>query len=317
MMTATNDSFKENEVYKLMDNISLEDVQAAEKLKSEANMFFSSKNYSRAIEKYTDAISFNPNSQVIYANRAFAYIKIEFFGAAIRDADTAITLDSAYVKGYYRRAVANMGLGNLKEALKDFKMVIKVAPGDQDAKRKCLECEKELRRIEFEKAITFDEVVKSAADLIGNIDAIEVSESYNGPRLGNEVTLEFFESLLESFKNEKRLHKKYAYQIMDQAKKLFEQDSSIVDIAIPNGSKLTVCGDIHGQFYDLLKIFELNGLPSQTNMYLWNGDFVDRGSFSVEVMFTLLTLKVLYPNSVFLSRGNHETDSMNKVIWFI
>lgn len=313
MMAAHDSILQENKVYALMENVSLQDVQAADKLKSEANSLFSNKNYSSAIKIYTDAISLNPNSQVIYANRAFAYIKIELFGAAIRDADLAIKLDSTYVKGYYRRAVANMGLGNLKEALKDFRMVLKVAPSDQDAKRKCVECEKELRRIEFEKAITFDEIVKSAKELIGDIDNIEVSESYDGPKLGDKVTLEFFESLLESFKNEKRLHKKYAYQIMDQAKTLLEQDCSIVDINIPNDSKLTVCGDIHGQFYDLMRIFELNGLPSQTNMYLWNGDFVDRGSFSVEVMFTLLTLKVLYPNSVFLSRGNHETDSMNKV----
>jgi serine/threonine-protein phosphatase 5 len=71
-----------------------------------------------------------------------------------------------------------------------------------------------------------------------------------------------------------------------------------------------------GQYYDLLNIFEINGRPSPTNMYLFNGDFVDRGSFSVEVIFTLLAYKWLYPNSFFLNRGNHETDDMNKVYGF-
>jgi serine/threonine-protein phosphatase 5 len=299
--------------YQLMENVSIQDVQAAELLKQDANTLFSKKNYSQAIQKYTDAITLNPNSQMLYSNRAFAYIKIELFGAAIRDADLAIKLDSNYTKGYYRRAVANMGLGNLKEALKDFKTVIKVAPSDMDAKKKYTECEKELRRIEFEKAITFEEVTKKAIDLIGNISDIEVPKSYDGPVLEDEVTLQFLETLIKAFKDEKRLHKKYAYQIMDKAKRILEADEAIVDVKIPQGARLTVCGDVHGQFYDLMRIFEENGLPSLTNMYLWNGDFVDRGSWSVEVMLTLLTLKVLYPKSVFLSRGNHETDNMNKV----
>ena len=53
-----------------------------------------------------------------------------------------------------------------------------------------------------------------------------------------------------------------------------------------------MCGDVHGQYYDLLNIWELNGQPSTSNRYLFNGDFVDRGSFSVEVILALLAFKV-------------------------
>lgn len=66
-----------------------------------------------------------------------------------------------------------------------------------------------------------------------------------------------------------------------------------------------------GQFYDLLHLFSLTGPPSPTHMLLFNGDFVDRGSWSVEVALTLFAYKWLYPNRVFLNRGNHETSDMN------
>jgi serine/threonine-protein phosphatase 5 len=58
---------------------------------------------------------------------------------------------------------------------------------------------------------------------------------------------------------------------------------------------ITVCGDTHGQFFDVLRIFDLNGRPSASNPYVFNGDFVDRGSFSFEVVFTFLAYKVAYP----------------------
>ena len=71
-----------------------------------------------------------------------------------------------------------------------------------------------------------------------------------------------------------------------------------------------MCGDVHGQFYDLLRIFELNGRPAPDNPYVFNGDFVDRGSFSFEVAITLLAFKARHPGAVALNRGNHETRSM-------
>ena len=65
-----------------------------------------------------------------------------------------------------------------------------------------------------------------------------------------------------------------------------------------------------------MNIFELNGLPSEENPYLFNGDFVDRGSFSVECIFVLFGFKLLYPNHFFMSRGNHESENMNKMYGF-
>jgi hypothetical protein len=65
-----------------------------------------------------------------------------------------------------------------------------------------------------------------------------------------------------------------------------------------------------------LNIFEKGGFPSETNPYLFNGDFVDRGSFSFETVFTLLAIKLSCPKGLFMLRGNHETKNMNKIYGF-
>ena len=98
----------------------------------------------------------------------------------------------------------------------------------------------------------------------------------------------------------------FCLQILCDIDSYMRTQPSMVDITVPDESKFTICGDIHGQFYDLMNIFEINGLPSQTNPYLFNGDFVDRGSFSVECIFTLFGFKLLYPNHFYLSRGNYS-----------
>ncbi|KAK8631707.1 hypothetical protein V6N13_028488 [Hibiscus sabdariffa] len=145
----------------------------------------------------------------------------------------------------------------------------------------------------------------------------EVEPQYSGAKIeGDVVTLDFVKKMMDDFKNQKCLHKRYAFQIVLQMREMLQVQPSLVDIKVPNGSHFTVCGDVHGQFYDLLNIFELNGLPSEENPYLFNGDFVDRGSFSVEVILTLFALKCMCPSAIYLARGNHESKSMNKIYGF-
>jgi diadenosine tetraphosphatase ApaH/serine/threonine PP2A family protein phosphatase len=76
-----------------------------------------------------------------------------------------------------------------------------------------------------------------------------------------------------------------------------------------------VVGDIHGNFDDLLRIFESMGYPPDTS-YVFLGDYVDRGRYSIEVLLLLYGLKVLFPGSLYLLRGNHETGSMTSFYGF-
>lgn len=296
--------------------ISDENAKLAEEMKIQANEYFKKQDYNKAIELYTRAIELNPAVAVYYGNRSIAYLKTECYGYALSDATKAIELDKNYIKGYYRRAAAHMCLGKFKLALRDYEAVAKARPKDADAKLKFAECSKIVKKLAFERAIAVDDTKKSIADSI-DFEGMVIEDEYIGPALEDgRVTLKFMIDLMQLYKEQGKLHRKYAYKILLDVKQLFMSQPSLVDIAVKDDEKFTICGDIHGQFYDLMNIFELNGLPSETNPYLFNGDFVDRGSFSVECIFTLFGFKLLYPDHFYMSRGNHESQTMNQMYGF-
>lgn len=268
----------------------------AEELKVLANEAFKAHKFAQAIDLYTQAIDLNGDNAVYWANRALAHTKLEEYGSAIIDATKAVEIDPKYSKGYYRRGAAYLAMAKFKEALKDFQQVKKLCPNDPDASKKLKECEKAVMKLKFEEAISVPESQRrSVADSV-DYTTIVVEPEYAGARIeGDVVTLDFVKKMMDDFKNQKSLHRRYALQIVLQTREMLRSLPTLVDVNVPDGKHFTVCGDVHGQFYDLLNIFELNGFPSEDNPYLFNGDFVDRGSFSVEVILTLFAFKCMCP----------------------
>ncbi|KAK0512776.1 hypothetical protein JMJ35_004793 [Cladonia borealis] len=288
--------------------------EEAAKLKARGNKCFANHEWLDAIDYYTKAVDLYDQDPSFYCNRAQANIKLEQYGYAIADATKAIELDPKYTKAYYRRAVANGAILQSRQALKDFKAAVRLEPQNQDAKLKLAECEKMVKRIEFQRAIAVEDEPSAFEGL--DIDSVAVEPDYDGARLAHEMTQDFIDDMITRFKNGKKLHRKYVYQIIAAVRKIVYQEPTMVEMEVQKGHKLTVCGDTHGQFFDLLEIFRLNGFPSESHYYLFNGDFVDRGSWSTEIALLLYAYKWLHPKAFFLNRGNHETDDMNRVYGF-
>lgn len=100
-------------------------------------------------------------------------------------------------------------------------------------------------------------------------------------------------------------------QLCQKATEIFVKEPNVLNLSAP----ITICGDIHGQFYDLMELFKIGGTPPETK-YLFLGDYVDRGFHSIETFSLLVCMKILYPDRIFLLRGNHESRQITQVYGF-
>ena len=141
-----------------------------------------------------------------------------------------------------------------------------------------------------------------------------MEKSYEGPKLETmndgkyKITIEFIRSMIQWFKDGKTLPRRYAWEIILGAHDHFVKEESLVDVKIEDDVTIDVIGDVHGairslylgrfqtdifagQFYDVVHLLSLTGEPSSNHILLMNGDLVDRGSWSIEVILTAFAFK--------------------------
>uniref|UniRef100_A0A9J7XSM6 Serine/threonine-protein phosphatase n=1 Tax=Cyprinus carpio carpio TaxID=630221 RepID=A0A9J7XSM6_CYPCA len=116
---------------------------------------------------------------------------------------------------------------------------------------------------------------------------------------------------IEQLNECKQLSENQVKILCEKAKEILSKESNVQEVRCP----VTVCGDVHGQFHDLMELFKIGGKSPDTN-YLFMGDYVDRGYYSVETVTLLVSLKVRYRERITILRGNHESRQITQVYGF-
>eukprot|EP00039_Didymoeca_costata_P025576 m.13868 g.13868 ORF g.13868 m.13868 type:complete len:654 (+) comp4942_c0_seq1:115-2076(+) len=139
---------------------------------------------------------------------------------------------------------------------------------------------------------------------------------FSRPHPPSLLSLEMLQELIEGVRNDKLINVEILLAILDESFTLQKKFPNIRLADTKTSHRICVVGDLHGKLNDLLCIFDKNGIPSNTNPYVFNGDFVDRGANGVEIALFIFAFQLLYPHSVFINRGNHEDFLMNKKYGF-
>ena len=280
-------------------------------LKNQGNDAFRAKKYFDAFDLYTKALNACPSDNKallisINMNLCYTEIFLERTNEAIDHATKAIELDPKNPKAYYRRGQAKVQSFDLEGAYSDYLQACKLDPSQKAIRKEAEETRNIIKRRALLEAMSAQE-----GDTITRTESVDIiDETIEIPEFNKEYTTK----LLEDLKNDIRPRKEIFRAMLKQFKELNKKMQNIVELS-PKG-KFYVVGDTHGQFQDVIALFEKFGYPTKENPYLFNGDYVDRGSMGIEILCVLMAFKLADPECIYLNRGNHETQSMNSMYGF-
>ena len=258
--------------------------KTAEEIKNEGNKFYKENNLKQAVAKYEEAIKTLPEGHlrraVFLCNKSMCSLKLEEPGQALLDAESAISINPKNIKAYYRKAIAQYALNRLKDAISSLKVItitLKVRT-NKDVNEKLKLLKKIQKERNFLKAIEYE-------DETDQLDPsnLSVPSSYQGPKLAEEqaVSFDWLMDLIDHLKNQKKLHKKYVWQMIKRMISLLDSEPNLNFLRVQDGfvtkelksgvpvpanddysynyksyddvrytlPKITVCGDIHGSLW--------------------------------------------------------------------
>ncbi|OHS98443.1 hypothetical protein TRFO_35154 [Tritrichomonas foetus] len=280
--------------------------------RTEGNGYFREKKYFDACRCYEAAIAACPESDnkqlsVIYTNLSASQLQIEKLNEAITSSSKAIELDNTNVKAFYRNGQALAGCLDFKGAYDAYLAAAKLQPNEKFW-RNCMDgAKKQLYKHRLREAMSSDDL---------NADSkVELIEPTTEPIEIPEFTIEYARNLMVEMQNDKRPHPAVVRAMIGKMKELNKQMQNIVNVSHPG--TMRVVGDTHGQYQDFINIFKQYGEPSPENPYLFNGDYVDRGSMGTEIVLALLAWKLAIPDGIYMNRGNQYVFEKTKKAIFL
>ena len=257
-------------------------------------------------------LAIHPPTPQSLCNISLCYLKLSEFESAVQYASEAISLDPLFNGGkpLFRRACALASLLKYPQAIADIERLLSLLPAspppDPIFHQKIALWRKEFFQANFAKALAIPRLELTEASIAKLPD--DLAAESGAPPLSDPL------GVTQWLAEGRLLSRKQFLRLCLQVKGVLEKEKTFQFVSSPE-ERVQIVGDLHGQFDDLLRIFRQAGYPSE-RVFMFNGDWVDRGKKSVEILTVLFVWKIAYPERVWLNRGNHEFESICSVYGF-